>query len=123
MNYVHDIYDPPPAPVALAPPRPEPLHWTRVDLAGLVVVCALLVLGSAAAWRAEPSVGLLTAFSGTLVVVESWFTALGFLHRQHENTPAQRVRIFLAALLPWGFGLGVAVLLMLGLFTLSDRLL
>src|SRR5437762_2426175 len=103
MNYGHDIYDPPPAPLAMAPLRAEPLEWTQAELAGLIAVCFLLAIGSVAAWRAEPSVGLLTAFSGILVVVESWFTALGFLHRQPGRNPSQRLRIFLAALLPWGF--------------------
>jgi hypothetical protein len=123
MNSGRDIYDPPPAPLAWAPPRPEPLRWTRTDLVGLLAVCGLLAFASALAWRAEPTIGLLTALSGSLVVVESWFTALGFLHRRPEHSASQRLRIFLAALLPWAFGLGISVLLMVGLFTFSDRLL
>lgn len=115
-----DIYNPPPAPVAYVPPGPEPLRWTRADLVGLVVVCGLLALMSALAWWAEPSVGLLTALGGTLVALESWFTALGFLHRHPEIHQAQRARIFLAALVPWMIGLGLAAALMAGLFAASD---
>ena len=54
------------------------------------------------------------------MIVESWFTALGFLHRR-PTEGGGRWKIFLAALLPWVLGLGLAAALMLGLFYLSDR--
>ena len=40
------------------------------------------------AWWAEPAVGLLTTLGATLVVVESWFTAVGFLQRHPDPSPA-----------------------------------
>ena len=36
---------------------------------------------SLTAWRTEPALALTTAAAGSLVILESWFTALGFLHR------------------------------------------
>jgi len=57
-----------------------------------------------------------------LVVVESWFTSLSFLHRHPVDGPIQRTQMFLASLLPWAFGLGIAIALMASLFVLSDIL-
>ena len=57
---------------------------------------------------------------GALVIAESWFTALGFLHRRPLAGLGGRWKIFLAALVPWVLGLGLAAALMLGLFYLSD---
>ena len=54
------------------------------------------------------------------MVLESWFTALGFLHRRPTTTLTGRWTIFLAALVPWLLGLGLAALLMLGMFVVSD---
>ena len=54
------------------------------------------------------------------VILESWFTTLGFLHRCPPVSLKLRWTIFLAALIPWIFGLGFAVGLMLCLFWLSD---
>ncbi|MFO0956352.1 MAG: hypothetical protein U0800_02665 [Isosphaeraceae bacterium] len=122
MTTLHDIYDPPPAPLAIAPPEPEPIRWTRIDLAYLGFTCLLLTTVALLAWRAEPFLGIVTAISGTLVVLESWFASLSFLHRHPVDSPLQRTQIFLAALLPWAFGLGIAIALMAGLFALSDLL-
>ena len=55
------------------------------------------------------------------MIVESWFTALGFLHQQPMEGLGARWKIFLAALVPWLLGLGLAAALMIGLFYLSDR--
>ena len=65
---------------------------------------------------------LLTAVGGSLVIFESWFTALGFLHRCRPLGLRARWTIFLAALVPWLIGLGIAAALMLGLFWFSDVL-
>ena len=48
------------------------------------------------------------------------FDALGFLHRQPSGSLSGRWMIFLAALVPWLIGLGIAAALMLGLFLISD---
>lgn len=122
MTTLHDIYDPPPAPLAIAAPEPEPIRWTRIDLVNLGVCCLLLTTIALVAWRAEPFLGVVTAISGMLVVVESWFASLSFLHRHPVASPIQRTQIFLASLLPWAFGLGIAIALMAGLFALSDLL-
>lgn len=116
----HDIYDPPPAPIPWAPPKAEPLHWTAGDLAVLASFSVLIVTASGLAWTIEPTMALLIFLGGTLVIVESWFTALGFLHRRPIDLGG-RWKIFLAALIPWVLGLGLAAALMLGLFYLSDR--
>ena len=118
---MHDIYDPPPAPEQdWTPPKPEPLIFTTGDLLCLVGLCALLFVASVTAWRAEPTLALATAAAGTLVILESWLTALGYLHRCSPLRLKARWMIFLAALVPWLFGLGVAVMFMLSLFWISD---
>jgi hypothetical protein len=119
---MHDIYDPPPAPLAWNPPQPERLNYTAGDVVCLVLLCTLLVAASALAWRNEPTVAILTALGGTLVILESWFTALGFLHRNHSFSLRARWTIFLAALVPWVVGLGIAAMLIMGLFLISDWL-
>jgi len=117
---MHDIYNPPPAPVPWNPPQPEPLFYTRGDLTCLILLCFLLFAGSIVAWRAEPTVACITALGGSLVILESWFTALGFMHRRRSLSLRARWTIFVAALVPWLIGLGVAATLMLGLFFVSD---
>jgi hypothetical protein len=121
MTTLHDIYDPPPAPIPWAPPEAEPLHWTAGDLVVLATFGTLIVAASALAWTVEPTMAFLILLGGTLVIVESWFTALGFLHRRPLTGLGERWKIFLAALVPWFLGLGLAAALMLGLFYLSDR--
>jgi hypothetical protein len=118
---VHDIYDPPPAPVAWNP-KPEPLVFTAGDLACLVTLCATLFLASVLFWSAEPGMALLTALGGSVVILESWFTALGFLHRCRPLGLRARWTIFLAALVPWLIGIGSAVAFMAGLFLVADWL-
>ncbi|HWE35384.1 MAG TPA: hypothetical protein VG406_02345 [Isosphaeraceae bacterium] len=119
---MRDIYDPPPAPLPFDPPRAEPIAFTRSDLAFLVASGFVLVAAGLLAWRVEPSLAPLVWIGGTLVVVESWFTALGFLHRHPAEGLRGRLMIFVAALVPWLLGLGVAAALMAGLFRLSDWL-
>ena len=119
---MHDIYDPPPAPVPWNPPKPEPLVYTTGDLVCLVLLFALLLAISVLCWGGEATMSLFTAVGGTLVILESWFTALGFLHRRRALGLRARWTVFLAALMPWLVGLGIAATLMLGLFWVSDRL-
>jgi hypothetical protein len=119
---MHDIYDPPPAPEQdWTPPRSEPLIFTTGDLMCLVGLCAVVFAVAATAWSAEPALALATAAAGSLVILESWFTALGFLHRCPPLRLKARWMIFLAALVPWLLGLGVAVTIMLSLFWVFDR--
>jgi hypothetical protein len=120
---MHDIYDPPPAPQQeLLPTRREPLVFTTADLMCLVGLCGLLFAVTLLAWRTEPVMALATAAAGSLVVLESWFTALGFLHRCPPLRLKARWVIFLAALVPWLLGLGAAVTIMLSLFWVSDHI-
>jgi hypothetical protein len=119
---MHDIYDPPPAPVPWNPPQPERLVFTTGDLVCLVLLCAVLFAGSMLAWSSEPTVALFTALGGTLVILESWFTALGFLHRRQSLGLRARWTVFLATLVPWLVGLGIAAMLIMGLFLVSDWL-
>src|SRR5262249_3549635 len=117
----HDIYDPPPAPVAWNP-KPEPLVFTRGDLVCLVTLCGALVVASILFWSSEPGMAVLTALAGSVVILESWFTALGFLHRCRPLSLRARWTIFLAALVPWLIGIGVAAAFMIALFVVSDWL-
>ena len=118
---MHDIYDPPPAPRAFNP-KPEPLVFTWGDLVCLITLCSLLCMVATAAWWSEPAMAMLTALGGSLVILESWFTALGYLHRCKPLGLRARWTIFLAALVPWLIGLGIAATLMLSLFWVSDLL-
>ncbi len=120
MSSSHDIYDPPPAPVAYSPPQSEPLRFTRGDLAYLVILCGLLTLGTIRAWRFDSMLGLGVLVGGLFVIFESWFSALMFLHRHPADRALGRWMIFLAALAPWIAGLGFTAALILGLFALSD---
>ncbi|MFO0890831.1 MAG: hypothetical protein U0790_17005 [Isosphaeraceae bacterium] len=119
---MHDIYDPPPAPqVDWAPPKVEPLIFSRGDLICLLSLCAGLLVIALFAWSSEPVLALISAGAATLVVLESWLTALGFLHRCPPVSLKFRWTIFLAAIVPWLVGLSVAVGLMLCLFWISDH--
>jgi hypothetical protein len=120
---MHDIYDPPPLPpVDWDPPRAAPLIFTMGDLVCLVSLCAGLLVVALLAWRSEPMLGLISAGAGTLVILESWLTAVGYLHRCRPVSLKARWTIFSAALLPWLVGLSVAVGLMLCLFWISDHM-
>jgi hypothetical protein len=120
---LHDIYNPPPAPVPLAPPRPERIAWKPGDIA---VLATLIVLGlalAAWAWTVEPSLAVLVLIGAAIVIVESWSTALGFLHRHRRLAgTGGRWAIYVAALVPWLLGLALATALMMGLFLLLDRI-
>jgi hypothetical protein len=120
MSTMHDIYDPPPAPVPLAPPLPERVNYRPSDL----VILGLLVIGvvglAAWAYAFEPAIAYLTLVGGAIVIVESWSTALGFLHKRPWMGLNGRWKIFVAALIPWLLGLGLAAALMISLFLLSD---
>jgi hypothetical protein len=120
LQAMHDIYDPPPAPISWNPPKADPLVFTTGDLVCLVSLCLLLAVTAMVAWTAEPAMAIVTALAGSLVILESWFTALGFLHRRRSLSLRARWTVFLAALIPWLVGLGVAASLMLGLFLVSD---
>ncbi|MHC5540034.1 hypothetical protein ACYOEI_17585 [Singulisphaera rosea] len=117
---MHDIYNPPPAPVPWNPPQAEKLAFTKGDIVCLVTLCVSLFAASSLVWSAQPMVAVITTLGGTLVILESWFTALGFLHRRRSLGLRARWTIFLAALIPWLVGLGVAATLMLALFLISD---
>jgi hypothetical protein len=118
---MRDRYDPPPALTEdYAAPKPERLVFTMSDLACLIGLCAVLFAGSMVAWRSEPELAIATAAAGSLVILESWSTALGFLHRTRPLKLKLRWLIFLAAIVPWLIGLGVAVSVMLMLFWISD---
>jgi len=118
---MHDIYNPPPAlEQEWAQPRREPLIFTTGDLTCLVGLCAVLFAASVLAWHSEPELAIATAAAGAMVILESWFTALGYLHRCRPLGPRARWTIFMAALVPWLVGLGVAVTIMLSLFWVSD---
>jgi hypothetical protein len=120
---MHDIYDPPPVPpVDWDPPKAEPLIFTRGDLICLVSLCSALLVLALVAWYNEPVLALVSAGAGALVILESWLTALGFLHRCPPVSLKLRWTIFLAALMPWLIGVGFAVSLMLCLFWISDRM-
>jgi hypothetical protein len=120
MSTLHDIYNPPPAPVPFTPETPEPIRWSVGDLLCLLVLC--MPLFALAAWASsfEPSLWPLVVLGGGFVVVESWLSALSFLHRHPAERGATRWMIFLAALVPWLLGLGLATALILGLFTATD---
>ena len=120
MNTQHDIYDPPPSQTSWLSTRPEPLIFTRVDLACLVALGAIVVGLSAAGFAFDAMLGALVLVGGSLVVLESWYTALGFLNRRPIAEPWRRVVFIVAALVPWVLGLGLAAALMIGLFILTD---
>jgi hypothetical protein len=121
---MRDRYDPPPALTEeYALPKPERLVFTIGDSVCLIALCAVLLGGSMLAWRTEPELAICTAAAGSLVILESWFTALGFLHRTRPLKLKLRWLIFLAAIVPWLIGLGVAVSAMLLLFWISDSYL
>lgn len=119
---MHDLYDPPPAPVSWGPPPSEPLPWTAGDLIRLGVLAIPLLSGSLWAWSVEPALGVGVTVGGAFVILESWFSALTYLHRHPATTSVGRTMVFVAALVPWVFGLGIAAALMIGLFQASDRL-
>ncbi len=120
---MRDIYDPPPAPEHdLATPAADSLNFTSGDLVWLVALCAVLFVVSAAGWRDEPALAVATAAAGSLIIVESWLTALAFLHRGPPLGLKARLLIFVEALVPWLLGLAAAVAVILALFWIVDHL-
>jgi hypothetical protein len=120
---MHDIYDPPPVPeIDWKRPKPEPLIFSKGDVLCLVSLCGLLLTVSGVFWRSEPWLALVAAGAGALVVLESWFTALAYLHRCPPLGLRARWTIFLAALLPWVLGVSAAVAFLCGIFWISDHL-
>lgn len=117
---MRDIYDPPPAPVALGTPASERMIWTKTDYACLATFGLIVAAGSLLASLFEPTLAILTALGGTLVFVESWYTAVAYLHRHPAASMKLRWITFVAALVPWTVGLGVAAGAMLILFKISD---
>lgn len=120
MSLAHDIYNPPPSQTSWLPPEPEPIAFTRSDLGVLLGLSAAWAVITIPAWLFEPMLGMLALVGGALVLLESWFTALGFLHRRPQERPSRRALIMVAALVPWLIGLGLAAFLMWALFALSD---
>ncbi len=119
---MRDIYDPPPSPPSedRVPPKVEPLAYTSGDLACLIGLVAALLAASAWAWSFDATLGVAVTVGGIFVILESWFSAVTFLHRHPSDRPGARWVIVLAALVPWTIALGFAVALMLVLFALSD---
>lgn len=122
IGTAHDIYNPPPAPEPLAPPAPERLRWAQGDLGILIGLIAGVASLAAWAWTIEPALAALALIGGAIVIAESWSTALSFLHRRPWEGVNGRWKIFLAALVPWLLALGLAASLMIGLFSLLDRI-
>jgi hypothetical protein len=92
------------------------------DLVALVVLCAPVYVLAGWAWAIDSMLGWWVTLAGIVVTVESWFSALAFLHRHPGARRLHRWLVFLAALMPWVLSLGSGAALMIGLFRLSDWL-
>lgn len=86
----------------------------------LIVLCAPVYVAAGWAWAIDNTLGWWVTIAGVFVTVESWFSALSYLHRHPGAGPRQRWLIFLAALMPWVLSLGLGAALMIGLFRVSD---
>jgi hypothetical protein len=117
---MRDIYDPPPARMTLQPQSGQPLYWTGRDLVWLGMLVGLCLIGAYWAWTIEPVLWPTVLVGGLFVALESWFSALTFLHRHPDAPKNARGKIFLAAMAPWALGLGLAAALMVGLFAVTD---
>jgi hypothetical protein len=122
-SLMRDIYDPPPVPEQELPPtRPDGFVLTRGDLVVVTVLCVLPFAASLLAWYTEPELAIATGTAGALVILESWFTAMTYMHRRSRLVGLKvRWTIFLAALLPWVIGVGVTIASILGLFWVADH--
>jgi hypothetical protein len=118
---MRDIYDSSPAPVSVNLPASEPLHLTGIDFAFLAVSSLTVLVLSLGGWLLDGTVSLFIALGGSLVVFESWHTALMFLQRHQQEDRQSRIFIHMAALIPWVVVLGSAALAMMGLFWISDH--
>lgn len=126
MSVQHDIYNPPPAPIPYTPPAAEPIVWTGGDLFALGMLAFPVYLAAAWAWSIDSTLGLWVSAAGLFMIFETWLSAVTFLHRHpaaRRLSARRRWMIFLVALLPWLMCLVFGVALMLGLFSLSDRLM
>ena len=119
---MRDIYNPPPAAAAIAPPVREPLRFQRGDFAWLAALSVVLTIAAGWISAIEPTVWPWVVGGGLVVVLESWFSALTFLQRHPEESQrtGRRWMIFLAALVPWMLELGFAAALILALFLASE---
>jgi len=123
MTSSYDIYNPPPAPVPLVPPAPEPIRWSSGDLLALAAFAFPVYMVAAWAWSVDNTLGLWVTIAGLFMIFESWFSALTFLYRHPDArgmAGRRRWMVFLTALSPWLLTLGLGLALMLGLFMLSD---
>lgn len=116
---MHDIYNPPPAPVVMKA-NAETLFISSSDVAWLLLMCGLLVPASVWGWTVDITLGIALTIGGLFVVLESWFSGLTFLKRHPAARPLSRGLIFLAALVPWAIGISFVAFLMLGLFWIGD---
>lgn len=119
---MRDIYDPQPPTSSWDTPRTESIAYTKADVACLIGLCLAVLAASWWAWSIDETVGFGITVGGIFVILESWFSAMSFLHRHPSVRPVGRWVIVLAALIPWIIGLGFAAALMVGLFTVSDWL-
>jgi hypothetical protein len=120
---MRDIYNPPPAAIPLAPPRPDPIRWTTGDLVALAAFAFPVYLAAAWAWSIDITLGLWVTVAGVFMILESWLSALTFLNRHPDArglVGGRRLMVFFTALSPWLITLAFGVTLMLGLFMLSD---
>ena len=117
---MRDIYDPPPARLTLDSRDSPPLLYTGRDMAWLGVLVGLCFLAAGWSWTVEPLLWPTVLIGGLFVSLESWFSAMTFLHRHPDARAGGNWRIFLAAIAPWALGLGLATALMVGLFAATD---
>lgn len=120
IDTMRDIYDPPPARMTLEHRTGQPVTWTGRDLGWLALLVGLCLLAAAWSWTIEPMMWPTVLVGGLFVALESWFSALTFLHRHPDAQSGGRARIFAAAVAPWAVGLGLATAFMVGLFAVTD---
>ena len=117
---MRDIYNPPPAPITLEPDQNEPVPYTGRDLAWLALLVTLCLAAAAGSALIEPTLWPAVLLGGLFVSLESWFSALTFVHRHPSARDEGLWRVFLAAFAPWALGLGAATAFLIGLFAITD---
>ncbi|ADV63309.1 hypothetical protein Isop_2742 [Isosphaera pallida ATCC 43644] len=118
-----NLFNPSPVSRPLSKPVRHALRPLKADLVWLMMmVTLLLIVAAVTVWLVDATLGLLVGMGGLLVLLESWFTGLGYLERRPQLPTRDRWSIHFAALVPWMIGLGLAALLMTSLFLLSDWL-